>query len=117
DPNPSNVCSTERAVARHTLTSDSNSPKPKTPNPKNRKNSKVIHSLPSLDEIERYCAERGLPESDAKWLHDHWMGNGFKVKGQPIVDWQAVLRNWQVSGYLPSQRQSYSSPKAKSCLG
>jgi hypothetical protein len=103
--------------ATHTHTSGSNCPRPKTPNPKNRKTFKGIHSLPSLDEIERYCAARGLPESDTKWLHDHWMGNGFKEKGQPIVDWQAVLRNWQASRYLPSQKQSCSPPKAKSCLG
>jgi hypothetical protein len=66
--------------------------------------------MPSLQAVIDYCAKRGIPESDAKYFHDLWLGNGFTNNGGPIHNWQAVIRNRKRRGFLPSQQES------KSCL-
>jgi hypothetical protein len=57
-----------------------------------------------------------LPETDAVDLHDHWLANGFTIKGKGIKDWQATIRNWKRHGYLLSQKQNPKPPQARSCL-
>jgi hypothetical protein len=135
DPNPSIL---KESADAPSLSPGSPNPK-KTPNPvteEKRKNvqtekplnvqtgknlptgqsPKLVSSLPPLSEVLDYCSKRRLPESDAKYFHDHWLGNGFTNNGKQIRDWRAVIRSWQIQGYLPSQRQAYSAPKSQSCL-
>ena len=59
----------------------------------------------SAEEITAFCSEIGLPATDAAWLWDHWMGNGFTNRGHPMRDWHATIRSWRsASGILPSQK-------------
>ncbi len=56
-------------------------------------------------EVEGYCIEIGLKESDGTWFFDKAVGCGWKNAGKAIVDWQATCRAWKTSGYFPSQKQ------------
>jgi hypothetical protein len=52
-------------------------------------------------EMARYA---GLPHSDAEYLYDRWLANGFKVSGHQIKNWQACMRDYYRNGWLPSQK-------------
>jgi hypothetical protein len=49
---------------------------------------------PSLSELTAYCASIDIPE-EAPHIEDHWKANGFKAGKNPMVDWQAAVRNWK----------------------
>jgi hypothetical protein len=77
----------------------------------------LIPPLPPLSEVSAYCAKLGLPATDAKYLHDLWLSNGFKNNGGAIVDWQAAIRARKARNFLPSLEQVRKQvPKSKSCL-
>jgi len=67
--------------------------------------------LPPLSEIIEFCAESGLPKSDAEYFHDHWAANGFRNGTHRIKDWHALIRSWNRAGYLPSQKQNQNPSK------
>ncbi len=96
----------ESADAQKTLFPQTDSSKP---------TKRKFNQLPSLSELVDYCAKRRLPESDAIWLHDHWLGNGFTNGGEPIRGWQATIRSWQQPdhAYFPSQKKKQSKKTFK----
>ena len=57
------------------------------------------------DEVKAYCAELGLPDSDAEYLWCHWEAYGWRNGGAEIKNWKCVVRSWKVAGYLPSMRK------------
>jgi hypothetical protein len=52
-------------------------------------------------EMARYA---GLPKSDAEYLYDRWLANGFTVSRRPIKNWKAAMRDYYRNGWLPSQK-------------
>lgn len=58
----------------------------------------------TVEELRAYAPVIGLPESDGQFCFDKWEGNGWKVDGRSIRDWQATLRTWKQLKILPSQR-------------
>ena len=51
-------------------------------------------SLPSLEEVEAYCKERGNA-IDAQFFFDYYSARGWKTGGTPIEDWKAIVRLWE----------------------
>lgn len=58
----------------------------------------------SEDEFADYARERGKPESDGRYMFDHFESNGWKRGKEPIRDWKAAFRTWEAQGFLPSQK-------------
>jgi hypothetical protein len=48
---------------------------------------------PEIDEINRYITENNL-NIDGEEFFDHYSAIGWKIGGNPIVDWRAALRRW-----------------------
>lgn len=63
----------------------------------------------TVEELRAYAPVIGLPESDGQFCFDKWEGNGWKVDGRSIRDWQATMRTWKQLKILPSQKNG-SSP-------
>ncbi len=47
----------------------------------------------SLEEVDTYIIKNAL-EVDAREFHDYYASKGWMLGRNPMVDWQAVLRNW-----------------------
>lgn len=60
--------------------------------------------MPALAVLATELARLGIPESDAEYLYDRWLTNGFTTGGRPIRNWRAAARTWFRSGWLPSQK-------------
>lgn len=52
---------------------------------------------PSLEEIERYCQERGN-KVDPNYFYDYYQSNGWRVGKNPMKDWKAAVRAWEGNG-------------------
>ena len=48
---------------------------------------------PEIDEINRYITENNL-KIDGEEFFDHYSAIGWKIGGNPIVDYRAALRRW-----------------------
>lgn len=52
---------------------------------------------PTRDDCEAYKAEAGLDLVDVDLFFNHYESTGWKQnRGQPIKDWHAAMRNWQL---------------------
>jgi hypothetical protein len=49
---------------------------------------------PSLEEISRYCQERGNSVDPQRFL-DYYESNGWKVGKNAMKDWRAAVRTWE----------------------
>lgn len=60
---------------------------------------------PTIEEIEAYCAERdnGI---DPEYFFNYYEGNGWKVGKNPMKDWHAAIRTWEI-------RQKNDKPVSK----
>lgn len=63
---------------------------------------------PALEEIRAYCQKRNN-SVDPQRFYDYYSANGWKVGGQPICDWQAMIRRWESNGYDTAQLGRYSA--------
>jgi hypothetical protein len=61
--------------------------------------------MPSLEMIKTETARMGLQDSDAEFIFNAWMANGFRTKTGQIKSWQHALRNYASNGWLPSLRR------------
>ncbi len=61
---------------------------------------------PTLTQIFEFCKSEHLPESDAIATFHKWEANGWTNNGKPIKNWQATIRSWKASGYMPSQKSA-----------
>lgn len=52
---------------------------------------------PTLEEITAYCLERNN-NIDAQRFYDYYAATGWKIRGQRITDWQALVRRWESNG-------------------
>jgi len=60
--------------------------------------------MPCLEVLTTEMKRLGLPASDAEYLYDAWLANGFVTGKHRIRSWKAALRNWFRNGWLPSQK-------------
>jgi hypothetical protein len=51
-------------------------------------------SIPSLEDVRQYCAERG-DKIDPETFHDWNTSAGWKVGNKPMKDWKAAIRTWE----------------------
>lgn len=61
--------------------------------------------VPTLGEVERYCAERGSGV-DARAFYDYYSSIGWMMGRNPIKDWRAAVRRWE-----RSSQPSYEPPR------
>lgn len=59
---------------------------------KKKSNGKFVK--PSLEEVVKYCQERGKGVIPKKWFN-HYTSNGWKVGKNKMVDWRAAVRTWE----------------------
>jgi hypothetical protein len=70
--------------------------------------------MPPLSMIKAETAKLGLPDSDADYIHDAWLTNGFKTgRGHKIQHWRAAIRNWFRNGFFPSQKIRAKRPSTQ----
>ena len=62
------------------------------------------HRPADLDAVLARTRQLKLPDTDAEYCWNKWLGNGFKNNGKRMEDWKAVVRSHQLNGYLPSCR-------------
>ena len=55
-----------------------------------------IPPTPTEAEVKAYAASFGHPDFDADMFVAHYAAVGWRVRGQPIMDWQAVCRRWML---------------------
>ena len=64
---------------------------------------------PTAIEVRQYAEELGYKDFDVKGFIDHYEANGWKVGRNPMVSWQAAVRNWHRSDNKPwKQKQPQS---------
>jgi hypothetical protein len=69
-----------------------------------------VRARPDSEEaVISYAGDLGLPESDGKYMWNHWLANGFTNGGKLVRDWKATMRTWQAGGFFPSQKHSNRS--------
>lgn len=61
---------------------------------KSGKESKPSFSPPSVEEVQRYCRERGN-RVDAERFVDYYAAIGWRVGKNPMRDWRACVRTWE----------------------
>lgn len=60
------------------------------------KESKFIK--PTLDDVSKYCVERGNSVDPERWLN-HYTSNGWMVGKNKMKDWKAAVRTWEKSSF------------------
>lgn len=60
--------------------------------------------MPPLSEVRTEVRRQALAESDAEYIYDRWLGNGFKTGKHSVKDWRAVIRTWKACQWFPSQK-------------
>jgi hypothetical protein len=61
--------------------------------------------MPPLSEIKTECVRKGLTETDAADLYNHWLMNGFRTGRGPVKSWKAAIHVWKANGWFPSQKR------------
>lgn len=76
---------------------------------------KAVHketkSKGTLEDLQAFAREIGLPESDGESMFHHWEGNGWKNGTTPVKDWKASIRKWKLNKWLPSQKMTQNGQK------
>lgn len=63
-----------------------------------------LPGMPTLVQVRAEAKLKGLLESDAEYLYDHWLANGYKTGKNRVKDWRAVIRTWKACQWFPSQK-------------
>jgi len=75
-------------------------------NDKNNKNKEIkIFTPPTIEQVQKYCAERKNNVSPQKWF-DHYISNGWMVGKTKMKDWKAAVRTWEHES-KPKQQDGY----------
>ena len=77
---------------------------------------KKAHPRPSLSEVVEFCKNEQLTNDDATATFHKWEANGYTNNGKPIKNWQATIKAWKASGYMPSQRKQINGTPAPTAL-
>lgn len=79
------------------------------PPPKIPKKKKKSSNRGTIDELQGYAKEIGLPASDGEFMFDHWEENGWMNGRNPVANWKAGIRKWKSQGWLPSIKNAPQS--------
>lgn len=63
-----------------------------------RRASSRAFAPPTLEEVTRYCEERGNLVDPKQWF-DYYTSNGWMVGRNRMRDWRAAVRTWEKNGY------------------
>ena len=74
-----------------------------------RKDKDNYMARPSVEEVERYCRERGN-RVDARKFVDYYTANGWKVGKNQMKDWKAAVRTWETREH---SEKKYLSPEER----
>ena len=67
---------------------------------------RVVFHLPTLQEIQDYCKERGN-NIDPEYFLNKMTAVGWTLKsGQKVKDWKAVIRTWEKYDNKPGTQQN-----------
>ena len=61
---------------------------------KEQRNNHQIFIIPTVDDIEAYCEEKGIYGFDAQRFVDHYTSNGWMIGRNRMKDWRAAIRTW-----------------------
>jgi hypothetical protein len=62
--------------------------------------------MPSLELIRSETARLGLPDTDAEYIYNCWLANGYKNgNGRKVKDFKATIRVWHANQYFLSQKK------------
>lgn len=53
---------------------------------------------PTLDEVKAYARANALNDVSPQRFYDYYAARGWRLKDGPVMDWQALMRSWQMSG-------------------
>jgi hypothetical protein len=70
---------------------------------------------PKIEWVTDYCNQRQNNIIPQKFF-DYYQTRGWKIKGQPMKDWQAAVRTWEQSGYNNSDIQPQRRQKPEVAL-
>lgn len=62
---------------------------------------KELNVAPTLDECRKYAQESGLDINPERFFK-YYKARGWKVKGDPITDWQALMESWTTPDGKPA---------------
>ncbi len=88
----------------------SNYPNPDPNINTNRDRDSKRFTPPTLDDVIKYCKERGNTVNTVKW-HNHYTANGWKRGKTSIKDWRAAVRTWEPEGFKPQPKKKIESPE------
>lgn len=63
----------------------------------NRNDSKKRFAVPTVEEVDAYCRERGN-NVDAQRFVDFYASKGWRIGKEPMRDWRACVRTWERNG-------------------
>ena len=64
----------------------------------------IERDAPSLAEIKDYCVQKHLT-IDPAVFYFHYTAVGWKIKGEEIKDWRALLKKWAINEYPDKPRR------------
>jgi hypothetical protein len=67
---------------------------------------------PSLEEVEKYCSERGNSVNASNFV-DFYQSKGWMVGKNKMKDWQATVRRWEISDKENKSRQKETIDESK----
>ena len=71
---------------------------------------------PTLEEVQAYCLERKSAVNPARFVN-YYAATGWRLGRQPIRDWRAALRAWELNSYRQTSFVPFSAPDRNVLLG
>lgn len=67
----------------------------------------------TLEELQAYAVEIGLPASDGEFMFHNWSSNGWMNGKSPCKDWKSGVNKYKLCGYMPSQKTAANHIKPR----
>lgn len=64
-----------------------------------------VFAKPSMEDVQTFCVEIGLTAADGAAFWYGKQANGWMNGKSKIKSWKATVRQWQLLGYMPSQKK------------
>ena len=68
-----------------------------------------LFAAPTLDDVKKFAEESGLDVNPDRFFK-YYQARGWKVKGDPISDWQALMESWTTPDGKPKAKQPSVKP-------
>lgn len=72
-------------------------------------NNHQIFVIPTVDDVEAYCEEKGIFGFDAQKFVDYYTSNGWMVGRNRMRDWRAAIRTWRKNDEEREQQRRYAA--------